>query len=810
MTRNILARLAAMDAGEAAWRGAAAARIAVDRARFGIVRPRWRRRDLAHRLVPDFDPVRSLLAGDRAADAHRELSRHFASARPRFVIGASLRRAVTNRIADAFPNAATEAGARADRMLFGHYDLLGYRGLRFDASGSFEWNYDPVHDRRAPSTFWASVPYLDPAAGDHKIIWELNRHQHWLALGRAYWLTGDGKYRDRCIAELVSWIDANPPLAGINWSSMLELAFRSLSWLWALHFFADSDASDPQPWTVDLLLALDRQLTHVERNLSYYFSPNTHLLGEALALYVAGRALPELAASPRRADVGRTILRDEIGRQIASDGGHCERSAHYHRYTLDFYLLASAVARITHDPVASVFDNAVTRLAGAARLLADDNGRLPHLGDDDGGMLLPIAGRDPLDVRDSLSTAAALLGRDDLAIGAAPEETFWLLAHPLFTNRCMARTPNPSSVASAALADTGYYVSRSPDGTHAVIDGGPHGYQNGGHAHADALSLTLRLQGVPLLIDPGTANYTIDVDRRNRFRSTPMHNTVTVDDRSSSTPAGAFHWSQATDASATRWRVNEAFDYFEGAHRGFPGISHRRHVLLLHGDVLIVADYIGGAGAHAAVAHWHVHPRWRTTLIDRSVMLSASRSVRMFAPQGQIDVLQADQPSGLGWYSPAYGRVEPATTIRIAQRAQAPFWIATVFDLAAAQDLRSVEFLPVWAEAGALASSIGLRLSRASSTDYVLIAEASGESSSTWRIAEFETDAHMLFVRTAMERHPDRIALVDGSMVRSTGRHTMQVALPAAAADLYLDPSRRAWNPKPGTWNLTCAESRDS
>ena len=591
---------------------------------------------------------------------------------------------------------------------------------------------------------------------------------------------------------------------------MLELAFRSLSWLWALHFFAESDASDPQPWTVDLLLALDRQLTHVERNLSYYFSPNTHLLGEALALYVAGRALPELAASPRRADVGRTILRDEIGRQIASDGGHCERSAHYHRYTLDFYLLASAVARITHDPVASVFDNAVTRLAGAARLLADDNGRLPHLGDDDGGMLLPIAGRDPLDVRDSLSTAAALLGRDDLAIGAAPEETFWLLAHPLFTNRCTARTPNPRSVASAALAETGYYVSRSPDGTHAVVDGGPHGYQNGGHAHADALSLTLRLQSVPLLIDPGTANYTIDVDRRNRFRSTPMHNTVTIDDRSSSTPAGAFHWSQATDASATRWRVNEAFDYFEGAHRGFPGISHRRHVLLLHGDVLIVADYIGGAGAHTAVAHWHVHPRWRTTLIDRSVMLSASRSVRMFAPQGQIDVLQADQPSGLGWYSPAYGRVEPATTIRIAQRAQAPFWIATVFDLAAAQDLRSVEFLPVWAEAGALASSIGLRLSRASSTDYVLIAEASGESSSTWRIAEFETDAHMLFVRTAMERHPDRIALVDGSIVRSTGRHTMQVALPARAADLYLDPSRRAWNPKPGTWNLTCAESRDS
>ncbi len=45
---------------------------------------------------------------------------------------------------------------------------------------------------------------------------------------------------------------------------------------------------------MDLLLALDRQLAHIEQNLSHYFSPNTHLLGEALALYVAGRALPML------------------------------------------------------------------------------------------------------------------------------------------------------------------------------------------------------------------------------------------------------------------------------------------------------------------------------------------------------------------------------------------------------------------------------------------------------------------------------------------------------------------------------------
>ena len=170
------------------------------------------------------------------------------------------------------------------------------------------------------------MPYLEPACGDHKIIWELNRHQHWLALGRAAWLTGDPRYRARFLAELASWRDANPPLIGVNWASMLELAFRSISWLWAIHLFADGGADDAWPWLVDLLVGLDRQLSQIERNLSYYFSPNTHLTGEALALYVAGRVLPELAASARRADTGRRVLLREIDRQIAGDGGHCERS----------------------------------------------------------------------------------------------------------------------------------------------------------------------------------------------------------------------------------------------------------------------------------------------------------------------------------------------------------------------------------------------------------------------------------------------------------------------------------------------------
>jgi len=787
-----------MDLDEILWRGRAAARTAVDRARTAIAPARWNRRDLAGRLarVPGLDRARAALGRRDWLDAHRELCRHLAVEPARFVIAPSLKQMIASRIRREFPDSADAATARADRIVAGDYDLLGFRGLRFDAGGATDWHYDPVHDRRAPRRFWADVSYLDPACGDHKIIWELNRHQHWLALGRASWLSGDPKYRAAWLRDLESWLADNPPLAGINWASMLELAFRSLSWIWALHFFGDPAEDDSTAWVVDLLLGIDTQLAHVERNLSYFFSPNTHLLGEALALYVAGRTLPQLAASGRRAAIGREILVVEIDRQIAADGGHCERSAHYHKYALDFYLFALAIARITGDDVAPDFERAVARLAFAARVLSTDRGRLPHFGDDDGGRLWPLAGREPDDVRDGLAVAGALLDRPDLAIESAPEEAFWLLAHPALADKltAVASIACAEELPSTALPLTGYYVSRSAAGDHLVIDGGPHGYRNGGHAHADALSLTFARNAIPLLVDPGTGCYTIDPTLRDRFRSTALHNTAVVDDRPQSEPDGPFHWSRATDATVVRWRTNGSFDYFDGTHDGYGNVQHRRHVLALHDDLLIVADLIAGAGRHIASVHWHVDPRWDVQVQGRrALFLTEGHRVELFSSR-PVEAISADVESGLGWHSSIYGRVDPSTTLRLAQAGAAPFWIFSVFGWDVDNPIVELDRLPVWAEAGVLTRATSVRIARAESVDYFVVAEPALESESAWRVGEIETDARMLFVRTVYDHRVTRLALVDGSMAR-IGRRGLQLQLARTTSDLHLDFARSREQP---------------
>jgi heparinase II/III-like protein len=664
---SIFGRLRTMDSAEVRFRLSCETRKIADRARMTVVRPGWQRANLTRLLVRDggngsenlTTAVGALERSDWNA-AHRALAEHFVRREARFPLSPVQITSFVEQVRSRFPDSTNDVRERAERMLRGRYDILGYSDLFFGTPP--DWYGDPVHNRTAARGFWSDIDYLDPRYGDHKITWEINRHQHWMSLGRAFQLTGDRRYYSAVIDQLEDWMSANAPLRGVNWASMLEIGFRSLSWIWTLHFFVTAATQDEAraPWIIDLLVGLDRQLEHVARNLSRYFSPNTHLSGEALSLYVAGQVLPELRNSAHWARLGRQILIDEAERQILADGGHAERSAHYHRYTTDFYLHALLVARLTNDPSAATFDRAARGVSNYLRDLTDDCGRLPLLGDDDGGQLFPICHRPPWDCRDTLAAAAVILGDPSLAVGEPPGEVFWL---------CGGAVPGtlssrPSRRPSTSLSESGYSISRNPEGDHLIFDVGQHGYLNGGHAHADALSIVLTLRGQPLLVDPGTATYTMDPAMRNLFRSTAMHNTVMVNGRSQSEPRGAFHWRTTTNARAVVHHFENGFDYMEGRHTGYEHVVHTRAVACCHGLGWVIVDHLLGSEDATADGFWHIHPLWRPVQAERHVELqSPVLTTRLCCSESISFAENADHELAL--YSPVYGRIERGYCARI-------------------------------------------------------------------------------------------------------------------------------------------------
>ena len=179
---------------------------------------------------------------------------------------------------------------------------------------------------------------------------------------------------------------------GINWASSLEIALRSISWIWAFNFFKDSPHFTPGVLQKALKF-LYLHGRHIEKYLSTFYSPNTHLTGEALGLYYLGTQLPffERAANWRK--IGEDILFGELDRQIAADGVYFEQSTWYQRYTTDFYTHFLILKTLSDEPTAIRHqEKLATKLQAALDFLmylTRPDGTTPIIGDDDGGRMLP-------------------------------------------------------------------------------------------------------------------------------------------------------------------------------------------------------------------------------------------------------------------------------------------------------------------------------------------------------------------------------------------------------------------------------------
>ena len=231
-------------------------------------------------------------------------------------------------------NYAAEVARIADQILLHRFPILG---VTVETGPAIDWRRDYLNKVSTGTPYFHRVPYLDfSRAGDHKVIWELNRHQHLTLLAQAFLLTGRREYLDEAFRQIGSWLDANPFLRGINWASALEVAFRALSWAWLWHM---AGSQMPDALRGRFLTALGRHGRYLEGNLSVYFSPNTHLLGEAVALHALGVLFPEFPHAARWAKDGGRIVEQQMERQVRADGSHFEQSAYYHVYALDLFLL---------------------------------------------------------------------------------------------------------------------------------------------------------------------------------------------------------------------------------------------------------------------------------------------------------------------------------------------------------------------------------------------------------------------------------------------------------------------------------------
>lgn len=580
----------------------------------------------------------------------------------------------------------------ADALCTRSFKLLGHRALILGAP--IDWHRDVVSGQRAPFLHWSRIDPLDPASvGDSKVTWELNRHQWLVDLGRAYCLSSDERYASAFAAYVRDWMRANPPGIGINWASSLEVSYRMISWCWALNLFRDSAALTPQLFE-DMTGWLRAHAAHVEKYLSRYFSPNTHLTGEALGLFYASVLFPELPRAGRWRKTGMRILLEQLPRQVFPDGVYFEQSTCYQRYTAEIYLHFLILAGRNRIDVPPTCAERLCLLLDNLLSVCRPDGSLPQIGDADGGRLMPLVQRAADDCRDVFAVAAALFKRADyawVAQGRAPEIA-WLMGSEGYDSFDALTPAPPAQPPSRLFPDGGWVMMQGGWQRYAhqlLFDVGPLGCQmSGGHGHADLLGIQCSPFGQAMLVDPGTYCYTAHVNWRDHFRGSAAHNTVVVDRQNQALPAGPFSWRKKRPrARLLEWRSSSAFDYADAMHDAYrrlrDPVTHRRRVMFVKPHYWVLADDLEGADVHQIdllfqFGHAHLSQAkdgWIRAMTPdgRSLFIKSFAATPLQAEihEGEVEPIR-------GWISPDYGLRVPAPLLCYSTVIRLPLRIVTL------------------------------------------------------------------------------------------------------------------------------------
>jgi len=679
----------------------------------------------------------------------------------------------------------------ADEIFHHRFRLLGYKDL--DYGDNIDWHLDAVHEKRTPLIPWYKINFLDFAvAGDHKVTWEINRHQHLVTLAKAWLLTHEERYAQEAIAQWYSWQGANPYPLGVNWASSLEVAFRSLSWLWLQHLLARWPTL-PASFTTDLLRALALNGRHIERYLSTYFSPNTHLLGEAVALFFLGTLCPQLSAAPRWKQRGWKIIQQEAQRQVLPDGVYFEQSLYYHVYALDFFLHARLLASRNGVEIPSRFDEVVRKMLAVVQVLAQA-GPPNGFGDDDGGRLFNPRRNRAEHMTDPLCVGAALFNDDSIrATSTLTEETIWLFGRDALAQ--IVKTEGAKRVTSYSFPDGGLYIAASldPIPQQMVIDAGPQGTGRSGHGHADALSLKLSFNNRPWLVDAGAFVYISPAippsNERQTFRGTRAHNTLAVDGLDQANPEGPFAWGALPRTQAETWIPAATFTLFAGSHSGYERLAqpvrHRRFVFHLHGSFWLVRDVAEGTGSHLLETSWHFAPDLAVLPVGNNFVASPQAGDRPGLDRSQLKLLPSPDPQ---WkcdlvtehVSPAYGTKLRAPLLRCTATVAAPAEHAMLLIPSIDKSETAGKFGRALKKASSADNPAAVYTYDSSPTSHYMVfgrAKLGQPKPASWSFGPWTSDAGFLYV-SLKDRRVSHLVCCDATFIHLHGEPAFSCGVP--------------------------------
>jgi len=574
--------------------------------------------------------------------------------------------------------------AAALEILSGRFEVLGV--LREDMADP-DWSLDPISGRSYPTD--RSATRIDYRSGTDprnvKHVWELSRHHHLTLLAYAWRLTGDDRFASMAASNLLSWWERNPVFMGVNWSSGIEIGIRLISWVWTRRLL------DGWPEIAGLFEKNETAVHQVywhQRFLASFSSrgssANNHAIAEAAGQLVTSCAFPWFAETSEWRVGAVRLLERELAHNTFPDGVDREQAFDYHGLVAELGLVAAAEAEAAGVPVGGDTWRLLCQMLDVTAATLDIAGHPPRYGDSDDGRGIVLADPAANRWRSLLAVGAALFGPQSWWPSTSPDAMSVLVTGLVGHTIDIGTRP---LYRRSYFPDSGLTLLRTPREASEEIwcrcDGGAHGFLSiAAHAHADALSIELRHDGVELLVDPGTYCYHDAPAWRSYFRSTLAHNTLQLDGEDQSVSGGPFLWTHHARTRLVELTFEEhGLQRWSAEHDGYSRLAfpalHRRTVTFDPSDrSLEILDSVISDGEHALHLAFHLGPTVEAAVDGSSAVLCWQRpgggtaSATLNLP-GELawNTYRGSSDPPCGWYSSRFGRKCPTITLIGAGRA---------------------------------------------------------------------------------------------------------------------------------------------
>ncbi len=558
--------------------------------------------------------------------------------------------------------------------------------------GLIEQNYEPIDwqldfksgYRWRENALSRDITYGELRGQDVKVPWELARMQHLPTLAWAFGFAVQKTkvfeapeiYLNEFRNQILDFIATNPPRYGVNWSCTMDVGIRVANWVLAYDLFRSLGAKFDSEFEETFSKSIFEHADHIYHHLEWDpLLRSNHYLADIAGLLWAVWPMAGFGRSVQARCWGKFAGKEfdkEIFSQFHAEGSNFEGSTSYHRLSAEMIAYTTALrlggGEGKVQPRMKLSRDYLKRLEGMALFtlnLTKPDGNVVQMGDNDSGRffkLLPVEDN-TLDHRHLLGAFNGLFHRKEWAEAAQGFEAETELIRQL-TGGAEIKLNEPESKDSPRISYPDFGLYRMTQGPWWLcVRCGPVGQKgNGGHAHNDQLSFELCVDGRSCLVDPGTFVYTPLPEERNKFRSSAMHNTLSLNGQEQN-PFGPELFRLKDKAQAKVMDFREG--HFVGEHKGF-GAAHRR-TLKLDESGLKGLDECAGEGTK--FIYFHAAPGWEAGVEDphHAHLTGGTKKIKLESADGEWLAQESN-------YSGEYGKKETSRVLILKSNADKIAW----------------------------------------------------------------------------------------------------------------------------------------